>query len=323
MLHRTVTLAVACATLATLTMLHAPATAQVLRVDPKTLPLPLQQPKAAAQLVHCHLDSAESCQFILEVLLDAPFAWQHAGYQIHLAYHPERGHPCGAVSDTGKPPTGCASSSRKEIWLYPGWVRHLEQGRRLGVAEPARALLRTLAHEVGHTFHQACPDERSTLQQYRQQRGISSRAPLRGHRASEGARFASVAEDFAEAAMVYLLDGLRHSRSPLAPGFEPADLEQIAEQFFRFCLQQLPDTAVSAASAASEASDPLAPHPWLQQPRGTDHNVGSPTACSSSMCATALRARERVGAAGQVSPSDAASTARWEAMARYYGRDLG
>jgi hypothetical protein len=252
----------------------AASTPAEVRVDLLELPAPALQPELARSRIVCHLDTEVGCAFIESVLLSMPFAWQHSGYTIHVAYETSRRDPCGR---SGVATSGCASRWRREVWVFPAWVRHIEADRRLGLASPVAALTRTVAHEMGHVMHQSCPGERVTLDRYRYERGISPNVPLRGHVSAEGARFASVAEDFAEAASLYLRgagDDLRRSRSPLAPSPDGAELDRLAPEFFRVCLRDEPDVTVEPLAA---------PAVTLPERSGGAGHVAP--RCSSSMCA--------------------------------------
>jgi hypothetical protein len=326
MLRRTALLAAVTAAALTGGAVTLPEHAEgAVRHDPMLLPLPAHQPDQAAERIVCHLDTDASCQLVRDILLDAPFPWHHSGYTVQVAYQADRSHPCGDRSSTGRSLSGCASRPNRQIWLYVSWVRHLEQGRRLGIDAPARSLVRTLAHEVGHTMHQACPRERSTLDRYRQVRGISPDAPRSGHHQVGGTWYASVTEDFAEAAALYLLpsEGYR-SRSPLAPSPTADDLERLAGEFFRLCPAQAPDLTLTRAPA------PRAAHGAQPFPLG-DTRPGGATAAARSTDTRRLDALARryaetpadthtgsSGASGVPQRSLDAQAARLNGLARRY-----
>lgn len=196
------------------------------RVDITALTLPAEEPDAARAAVRCELAAPEVCGHAVATMLALPFAWHRTGYTFVLL--PEPSPDLEGVVASGTP-TGVARKHGREVELY---LPPAPPGHDAAASSALQLLDRTVAHEVGHTFHQSC-DERALFRGWRSARGIPRSVPDRGHGDSG---HHSVAEDLAEAAMVWLLGGHHPSRStvPSAP-LTDGTLDELAPTYFRSC----------------------------------------------------------------------------------------
>lgn len=255
------------------------------QVDLRQMPLPAEQPELSRNLIECHLDSAEMCELMTEVLLSMPVAWQHAGYRVHVDEEADPDRNCGRWSRrSGREPDGCALKQEREIWLFPSWTGMVERRMRLGLDGPVRALTRTMAHELGHVMHQSCPYEALTLARYRHARSIGVLVPVRGHGTQGAPRFSSVAEDFAEMATVHLLPERQiSSRSPLSDDVTPSQMDALAEEFFHICLDTPPNTTIEDEQFTPLTGADLYAK-YVEPYRRKTTPEQRPTVCSSSVC---------------------------------------
>lgn len=168
------------------------------RIDLREATLPADELQVACDVLTCSLPDPHLCDELTTRLLALPFAWHRTGYSVELADGAE------APMRSDHRITGLVRAEQRHIIVFVHWadtVRDLDGA--------FRGIHRTLAHEIGHAMHQSCGDV-TTLAAWRTARHLPPDVPLRGHATG---LFRSVAEDFADAAMVWLTDGEFTARS--------------------------------------------------------------------------------------------------------------